>query len=519
MSKRGILSLAVALMIAGPAVASSQDEVRSEFDALRNKLEAQHQQMQQRLAEQEARNRQLEQEVSSLRADRGESWMNERRAEEMKGLIREVLADADTRASLLDSGLSAGHNGTNFYLASEDGNFLLTLGGQVQVRFLLRTQELSDSGGDPVENDDVEGFEVPRAKLKFDGHIYSPKLRYSIWTNVSRSDNSIYVDRAFIEYDIHEQVTLWAGERKAPFLREELTDSAYQLAVERSLVNEIFTMGTVQGVGMFWKPAENVIVSAALSDGIRSGEAEGAHQNIFETGGDGDVNHKNRKPFDRDQTDFALGARVDWAAYGTWDQYKDFSAWDGEELGVFVGAAFHYEDGVDDDEDDETTSVNFLAWTIDASAEYKRANLFVALIGADADYSELDDQDWDAFAVVVQGGYMLVPDEFEVFARWEYVDIDAEGSFDDVDSNEEEPGTDEFSIITLGANYYLHKHASKLSMDIVIGLDTLPSFAGLGIDQSIAAGGIRTGNITGLFTDEEDQDGQVVVRLQYQLLF
>ena len=50
----------------------------------------------------------LQQRVQELEG-RGEvNWLNERKSEEVKALVREVLADADTRASLLSSGLNAG---------------------------------------------------------------------------------------------------------------------------------------------------------------------------------------------------------------------------------------------------------------------------------------------------------------------------------------------------------------------------------------------------------------------------
>lgn len=57
----------------------------------------------------------LRDEVAQLRANQREVWLDEHRAGEIKTLIRDVLADADLRASLV---------GKKFYLASEDGGFL-----------------------------------------------------------------------------------------------------------------------------------------------------------------------------------------------------------------------------------------------------------------------------------------------------------------------------------------------------------------------------------------------------------
>ena len=40
----------------------------------------------------------------------GDTWLTEQRADEIRGLVQDVLADADTRASLLQSGTSAGYD-------------------------------------------------------------------------------------------------------------------------------------------------------------------------------------------------------------------------------------------------------------------------------------------------------------------------------------------------------------------------------------------------------------------------
>ena len=46
--------------------------------------------------------------LAELEAKQNGTWLNERRAQEVKSLVREVLSDADTRASLLSDGLTAG---------------------------------------------------------------------------------------------------------------------------------------------------------------------------------------------------------------------------------------------------------------------------------------------------------------------------------------------------------------------------------------------------------------------------
>ena len=71
--------------------------------------------------------------IGELEGKQSQQWLDARRTEEVKALVREVLSDADTRASLQNDGLTAGHANDKFFLASQDGTFHLNIGGQIQV--------------------------------------------------------------------------------------------------------------------------------------------------------------------------------------------------------------------------------------------------------------------------------------------------------------------------------------------------------------------------------------------------
>src|SRR6185369_9919421 len=114
----GYLAAVLALGASANAVlAETTPDIQSQLDALKNRVEAQ------------------DQEIRELRKTQGDDWMNQRRAEEVKALVREVLSDADTRASLTAKSVSAGHDKGGFFLASEDGKFRLNIGGQLQLRY------------------------------------------------------------------------------------------------------------------------------------------------------------------------------------------------------------------------------------------------------------------------------------------------------------------------------------------------------------------------------------------------
>lgn len=460
--------------------------------------------------------------LNELQAAQNEAWLDQRRTEEVKTLIRDVLADADTRASLLESGVTAGHNGKHFFLASDDGGFLLEISGQIQFRHVISSQD-KEPVEDPIsgefytviDDQNESGFEVRRAKIQFAGHIGDPRIGYAVRLAVDHGDNSADADRIILHYDIADGVRIWGGEDKGPMLREELISSSRQLAVERSYVNELFTAGYVQGVGTIIDGEATMGVPlqimVAMTDGFRSGESgtnvltQGAHAtgSIFDDDLGDYVDLGDRpvsKEYDQDASDFAITARVDLKIAGDWSQWDDFTAWDGEEMAIFVGAALHWEVG---ETGDAYNNNDFIAYTIDGSLEMNGFNLYAAFVGQSTDNdgsiydADLGDfiavHDHDLYGAVIQGGYQLPNTDLEPFVRYEWIDFDGTTGSD----------YDEINIVTVGANYYLNRHAAKFTFDLVWALDAIP----------LDAGGL------GLQADDPKSDDQFVVRAQFQLLF
>lgn len=423
----------------------------------------------------DAATRQLRAEVAALRAEVAElrqrqnaSWRDEKRAEQVREVVREVLADADTRGSLLAEGGYLGiSEAGKVKLASDDGAFEMVFGGQIQFRGIAGL--VGDDGA--TSNADEFGFQLRRTKLDLSGHIGSPEFEYGVVLAVDREDGGVAAEDVVIGYDFGGGFDLEVGRRKLPFARQELVSSKRQLAVDRSSVHEFFTLDRSEMVKLNYDGGEMWKATAAVSDGGDSGHTD--------FGGDG--------------VEFAVTGRVDVKLAGDWGQAKDITSWRDDGLGVFVGGAAHYEAG----DGNNAQPFDYATYTVDALVNVRGASLLAAIYQGLLRGDRNDGiADRDPFGVLVEGGYR-VTHRIEPFARWEYLDDDAAG--------------DALQLATVGVNYYPRKHQTKLTTDLVylydgatpatVGPGNNPLSSGLGLDP---------------FVNDEDL---AVLRSQLQILF
>jgi hypothetical protein len=389
----------------------------------------------------------------------GQNAWSSQNADEVRALVAEMMNDAQTRSSLLQSGGTAGHDG-KFFLGSADGNFRLEVGGQIQFRYIANFRDDNEAViGD--DNDSTLGFQTRRTKMWFQGHIFDPNLYYKIQAAFDRDGGGFALEDAYVGYKFENGLDVRWGQFKAPFLREELVSSTRQLAVERSNVNEFFNQNRSQGIQVAWS-GEQFRAFGMFSDGFNSQNTD----------------------FNADPADFALTGRVEFLAMGDWKQFDDFTSFRGSSNGLMIGAALHWET---DSEEIPLGTDDFFAYTIDASWESDGWNLYGAFVGASIDND--GGADSDPWGFVLQGG-VFVAEDWELFARYDYTDGDQ---------------VDEFSEITFGVNYYIHKHAAKFTADVVWALD-----------ETI---GTATGGLTGSGLLPSGESDQFAIRAQFQLVF
>lgn len=396
------------------------------------------------------------QDLSALRDQEHSQWLNERRAEQVKALVREVLADAEQRASLLENQTTGGWD-NGFFLASADRHDLLRINGLMQARYIANFQRhTAHASGDDQRN----GFEMARSRVWFSGNVIDPTWKYLLLINFNRSGAAAVLD-AFISKDLGHGFHLTVGQFKTPLMHELLVSSKSLQLISRSLVSTTLSGSYTQGV-MLSHVDENLHLYGSFNDGLSN----------LSMG------------WDSEDTEYALTGRAEWKLAGDWRQYADWQAWPDEELLLVFAAAAHYQQGELGSATDES---QILRWTAEAALQYHGAGLFASIVG---DHSE-NGVIRDMLGVVVQGGFFLTP-QCELTARYEWAQSDA-------------PSEEELSLATIGLNWFFAKHRAKWSIDVGYAINP--------ISASWAS------NSLGYRLDAPGSEGQTVVRTQMQLWF
>lgn len=412
----------------------------------------------------------MRQEIDALRTQNGETWLTEQRAKEVRALVQDVLNDADTRASLADSGMTAGWD-NGFFLGSADGKFKLKIAGQLQFRFVYNHQQ------DSPTDDNRHGFETRRAKVFFSGHVFDPTWEYYLEIQNNRNTGNMELgEDAWVQKDLGSGFAVRFGQYKPRYLREETISSRRLETVERSLVNSQFTTGTAQGVQLSYKQ-DRWRAFGSYIDGRNSGNT----------------------PWDAEDTDYAFTVRAEGIPFGDWADVDDDVPFPGTKTSLLLGGGVFFqgaEHGTGNNlppPDFNNNEVRQFGATVDATLKFDRFSIVGAFIYAHPTTKVPggSDVELDQYAFVVRGGF-FVTDDIELYATYQYGDLDTSGVSD-------------LSVVTLGVGKFFNKHALKWQTDIGYGINPVNA------PWAQASAGWRP--------DAPGEDGQIVVRSQFQLLF
>jgi len=141
-----------------------------------------------------------------------------------------------------------------YNVMSKDSSWSMKFGMRIQSLY-EGEWSINDSTG---FGQGTSNFLIRRARLKFGGHAFSPKLQYKIELGLSNRDlgkadsRTNFAPRmildAVVKWNFYKNFTLWAGQTKLPGNRERVVSSANLQLVDRSLLNSYFNIDRDMGM-------------------------------------------------------------------------------------------------------------------------------------------------------------------------------------------------------------------------------------------------------------------------------
>jgi hypothetical protein len=408
---------------------------------------------------------------------------------EVRALVQEVLADADNRSSLANGATAGIDDSGKVYLRSEDDKFEMNIGGKIQFRYDWNNH--AETAGKASD----EGFEMRRVDLTFSGHIGDPRVSYLVTLATGLPGaaaangvnpntvtlNTIGVKDAYAEYEIVDGLTVRAGKFTLPYSREALISDGAQVAVERSSVNNYFSIDRAEGVQLQWTDGSVVNLRGAISNGENTQVVTSGYANPVNVAASG-------------RADFliATGEKT-----GLNDFNDNFALSDGGKQGLLLGAAAYYEN--------LNGSVPAVSnrYGVTGDGTFKIANLAFYGAGFVAGNDTIN-RSILPWGLLAQADVALTS-QIDVFGQYNYINDDSPANG---------PGQHkDLQELVAGANYKLNSHV-KLTGDVVYVFQGASAFnspfnTGAATTAQYPVGGGLVPSST----------GEVAVRAQVQVSF
>ena len=347
---------------------------------------------------------------------------------------------------------------------AKDSSFSVKFAPRFQVRSISSWDYDGNQYGSAEHN-----FIVRRARLKFDGFAYSPKLKYKLELGLSNRDvaganeynrnTPRYILDAVIMWNFAGNWELWAGQTKLPGNVERVVSSANLQFVNRSLLNSRFNIDRDLGIQIRHKT--NLGKDFLMREKFAISQGEG--RNVTE-GNEGGLQYTARLEFlpfgtfkskgDYVQSDLKREAKPKLMLGFTYNYNQDAV----RERGFAGDYMFTTEDESKNGPLFETNQTTIFA---DAMFKYNGFSFMGEyakrtaddVIATEADGTPTGDIVLTGNALNLQAGY-LFKSNYEIAARFTTLDY------------EKETGALPTTQYTLGASKYIVGHKLKVQSDL-----------------------------------------------------
>tara|TARA_B110000967_G_C18884011_1_gene562835 strand:+ start:23 stop:1222 length:1200 start_codon:yes stop_codon:yes gene_type:complete len=346
-----------------------------------------------------------------------------------------------------------------FNLVGKDSTYTMKVGARMQF-LSSNSWDINDGN---LTNPEAN-FLVRRARLKFNGFAFTPKLKYKLELGLSNRDISgaseytsnapRYILDAVIMWNFHENFELWFGQTKLPGNRERVISSGNLQQVDRSLLNSRFNIDRDVGIQLrhHFNLSEKFVVKEIFSI------AQGEGRNVT-TGNIGGHQYTGR---------------IEFLPFGNFTSKGDYSGSDlkREETPKFaLGIAYDHNSNAVKNRSNQgsymvtdtglfETNINTLF--IDAMFKYQGFSFMAEYVDRDAknplvknsDGTLTGDEVQVGYGLNLQAGYLLNKD-WEVSGRYTNIELDKDIT-----------GKNPESQYTLGVSKYIVGHKLKVQTDI-----------------------------------------------------
>jgi len=201
-----------------------------------------------------------------------------------------------------------------FNIVGKDSTWSMTIATRMQILSVFNFEK--NTNGQLINQ--PSDFAIRRARLKFDGFAYSPKLEYKIELGLSNQDISggsiytgdapRYIFDAVLMWNFYENFEFWLGQTKLPGNIERVISSGNLQQVDRSLLNRSFNIDRDMGIQLRHKT--NLTKKFLMREILAISQGEGRNITVGNFGG------------------YQYTTRLELLPFGTFENGGDYSGAD-----------------------------------------------------------------------------------------------------------------------------------------------------------------------------------------------
>lgn len=311
----------------------------------------------------------------------------------------------------------------------------------------LRLQNRYD--GILLDDEYTDQMFLRRARLKFDGFVYSPKVKYKLEADIVAGE----IKDAVVKWNFYKGFEIWAGQTKLPGNRERVISSQKLQFVDRSILNSAFTLDRDKGIQLRHKfKIGKMIVREALA--ISQGEGP---------------NSRNKKYYEApDLNGKQYTFRMEFLPFGKFQGKGDYFGSDlkrEEKPKLSIGGTFDFNNNAirtrGNTKDFLTSARDIKSYFVDMMFKYKGISIMGEYAKRDVNNNIaipfLENDKAEAFytgdAINLSLGYLL-KNNWEIAGRFSQVNPDAITN------------KTELTEYTLGVSKYVVGHSLKVQSDL-----------------------------------------------------